>query len=153
VCRGVPQCSAAVKLLLNVMMIIIIIIIMLKGWDYVSKLRPPTSLLFIPQVIWACRTMAEYGKGKPMICQRQLSRNHTSSHLVANQDELGRRKWWIWYSKYLCPHIEAIFACRKIFRDEADGFTSPTKKTGDCGFLSLLKMHSFGRVWTCGPWV
>jgi hypothetical protein len=30
----------------------IIIIIISTGWDYVSELRPPTGLLFIPQVIY-----------------------------------------------------------------------------------------------------
>jgi hypothetical protein len=37
---------------LMMMMMMIIIIIMLMGRDCVSKLRPPTGLLFIPKAIY-----------------------------------------------------------------------------------------------------
>jgi hypothetical protein len=61
-------------------------------WDYVSVLRPPTGLLFIPQII------CEYGepqwndidRGKLLIRQLELSGNPTSSHLVADQEELAK---------------------------------------------------------------
>jgi hypothetical protein len=42
-------------------------LIMSVGWDYAPELRPPTGLLFITQV------------------------NPTSSHLVANQEELAKK--------------------------------------------------------------
>jgi hypothetical protein len=60
--------------------------------EYVFELRLPTGLLFIPQVIY------EHGepwwnginRGKLLICPPELSGNPTSSHLVANQEELGK---------------------------------------------------------------
>jgi len=65
-------------------------LIMSMGWDCVSELRPPMGLLFIPQVI--------YERGEPwwnnisrenLIHPPKLSCNSTSSHLVANQEELS----------------------------------------------------------------
>jgi hypothetical protein len=62
------------------------------GWDYVSELRLPTDLLFIPQVI--------YEHGEPwrndidsrilLFSPPELSGKHTSSHLVAKLDELAK---------------------------------------------------------------
>jgi hypothetical protein len=55
-------------------------IIMSMGFDYVSELRPPTGLLFIPQVIY------EHGdpwwnkidRGKLLIFPQELSGNPTT---------------------------------------------------------------------------
>jgi hypothetical protein len=52
------------------------------GWDYVSELRPPTDLLFIPQVMY------EYGeprwndtdRGKPKNSEENLSQCHFVHH-------------------------------------------------------------------------
>jgi hypothetical protein len=68
------------------------IIIISMWWDYVSDLRQPTGLLFIPQVIY------EHGepwwndidRKKLLIRPSELSGNSASSHLVANQEELER---------------------------------------------------------------
>jgi hypothetical protein len=59
--------------------------------DYVSELQPPMGLLFMPQVIY------EHGepwwnaidRRKLLICPPELSGNPTSSHILANQEELG----------------------------------------------------------------
>jgi hypothetical protein len=67
-------------------------LIMSIGRDYISELQPPTGLLFIPQVIY------EHGetwwndidRGKILIRQPEFSGSPTSSHLVANQEELGK---------------------------------------------------------------
>jgi hypothetical protein len=41
------------------------LLIISVGWDYVSELQPPTSLLFIPKMIWVWRATAEwYWHGK-----------------------------------------------------------------------------------------
>jgi hypothetical protein len=78
------------------------LLLMLTGWDYVSELRPPTGLLFIPQVIY------EYGEprwndmdsGKlnnpPELCD-----NSTRSNLVAKQEGNGTEKRWILPTNYL----------------------------------------------------
>jgi hypothetical protein len=60
------------------------------GWDYVSELRPPAGLLFIPQMTWAQRTMAEYRQRELLIRPPELSDNTISSHLVAKQEELAK---------------------------------------------------------------
>jgi hypothetical protein len=69
-----------------------LMMIMSMGRDHVSELRPPTGLLFIPQVIY------EHGepwwndndRGK-LIHPPELSGNPTSSHLVARQEKLANK--------------------------------------------------------------
>jgi hypothetical protein len=67
---------------------------MSMGQDFVSELRPPAGLFFIPEVIY------EYGeslwnndvvRGK-LICPLQLSGNlYQQSRLVAKQEERGEK--------------------------------------------------------------
>jgi hypothetical protein len=67
--------------------------IMLVGRDYVSELRPPTGLLFIPRV------MCEHGqqlwdnidKRKLLIRPPELSGNPTSHHPVASREEVVKK--------------------------------------------------------------
>jgi hypothetical protein len=75
---------------------------MSMAWDYVSELRPPTGLSFVPQVIY------EYGQPRwnyigreLLICQPELSGNPTSSHPVANQGNLA--------TKIMNPALQSIF--------------------------------------------
>jgi hypothetical protein len=59
--------------------------------DTTALKRPPTGLLFNPQVIWVWRTTVEcYRHGKLLIRPSKLSGNPPSSHLVAKQNR--RRK-------------------------------------------------------------
>jgi hypothetical protein len=71
---------------------LMMMMIIVSMWrDYVSELRPPRGLLFVPQVAH------EYGeprwndtdRGK-LIHPPQFSCNPTSSHLVENQEELAK---------------------------------------------------------------
>jgi hypothetical protein len=65
---------------------------MIVSRDYVSELQSPMGLLFIPQIIY------ENGEqwwnnidwGKLLIRPHELSGNPTSSHLVTNQEKLGK---------------------------------------------------------------
>jgi hypothetical protein len=66
-------------------------------WDYVSELRSPTGILFIPQVIY------EYGerwwnsvdRWKFLIFPPEICGSSSSSHLVPSKRK-GRREYWIW---------------------------------------------------------
>jgi hypothetical protein len=72
--------------------LLMIMMTMSMWWDFVSELRPPTDLLFVPQKIH------EHGepwwndieRGKLVIRPSELRVNHTSSHLVVNQEELEK---------------------------------------------------------------
>jgi hypothetical protein len=65
-----------------------LLMIMSMGWDFISELRPPTDLLFVPQAIH------EHGepwwndieRGKLVIRPSELR----SSHLVVNKEELKK---------------------------------------------------------------
>jgi hypothetical protein len=61
-------------------------------WDYVSELRPPTGLFFIPQVMYEhVITMVErYWQGKAIDSYtRALCQSYQQSHLAEKQGELG----------------------------------------------------------------
>jgi hypothetical protein len=72
--------------------------IVLMGRDYVSELRPPTGLLFIPhgEPWWN-----DIDKEKLLICPPEIFGNPTSSLLVASQEKLGE-------GNYKCS-IRSIF--------------------------------------------
>jgi hypothetical protein len=62
--------------------------VMPMWWDYVSELRPPTSLLFISRVIHEYEETwwNDVDRGK-LIRPLELSGKPTNSHLVAKQEE------------------------------------------------------------------
>jgi hypothetical protein len=62
--------------------------IMSMGWDYVCELRPPTGLLFVPQIHENVQPWWNDDREKHLIHAPELSGNPTSSHLVAKQEEL-----------------------------------------------------------------
>jgi hypothetical protein len=72
-----------------------LMMIMSKGWDYVSELRLPTGLMFIPQIIYLYGETRWNGidRGKHLIRPPELSRNPTSSHLEANQKKLDEENY------------------------------------------------------------
>jgi hypothetical protein len=85
--------------------------IMSIRWDYVSELRPPTDLLFIPQLIYELGEpwWNKNDRRKLLIRPQELSGNHTSIHLVAKQDELGQENDEFGLIKYLCSYFEGFF--------------------------------------------
>jgi hypothetical protein len=101
-------------------------------WNYVSELRPPTGLLFIPR--WFMSMEEWYRQGKLLIRPPELSGNSTSSHLVAKQKELAKE------IINLAVRSNGSLTCSKILRHMADGFTS-LRREACCGFLSPLKVH------------
>jgi hypothetical protein len=96
---------------------------MAKAWYYVSELRPPTGLLFIPRVI-----PEHWEPWWNDIDGRQLLIRPSERCLAVPPAEPSssisegtwQRRWWIWPLK-LC------FTCRKILLLQADSFTSPSK--------------------------
>jgi hypothetical protein len=99
------------------------------------------SIVNFPSDIWAWRSMMDcYRQGKTLIRLPELSDNHTSSHLVAKQEELGEGNDKFGFRSFLVHTYKWFFTCRKILRHGTDGFASPPKEA--CGgFLSPLKTH------------
>jgi hypothetical protein len=102
---------------------------MSMGLEYVSELRLPTGLLFIPQVIY------EHGESWWNDTDREKSSfDHQrpleilTSHLVAKQEELAKKIINFAFAKYLFHTSKRSLTCRKILRHGADGFTSPPKE-------------------------
>jgi hypothetical protein len=68
------------------------------------------GLLFIPQVICGHREPQwnDIGRGKLLIHPPELSENPTSSHLVVNQEELGKENYEFGLTKYLSSYFKVI---------------------------------------------
>jgi hypothetical protein len=117
--------------------------IMSLGLDYVSELRQPMGLLFIPR--WSMSV--ENRGGMISIGENAWFVQQSSLVILAAQSSssksggIWRRKWWIWPSKYLCSYFEVIFfSYQKILWHGADGFTSP--KEGVLWIFIALKNQS-----------
>jgi hypothetical protein len=101
-------------------------------------MRPPTGLLFVPQVIkqHGRPRWNDVGKGRFLIRPRELSGNSTNSHVVAKRKKLGKGYDEFGLTKYLCSYR----TCRKILQHGADGFTSPPKEGVLRNYIAL-KIH------------
>jgi hypothetical protein len=66
--------------------------IMSMGWDYVSELRPPTGLLFIPHVTYERGQpwWNDIDSGRLLIRPLEFPDNPTSSYPVAKQEKLEK---------------------------------------------------------------
>jgi hypothetical protein len=119
------------------------IMIMSMGWDYVSELRPPTGLLFIPQVIYACGEpwWNNVNRRKLLIRLQELSGNFTSSHLVASMRN-GRRKLWIQPREVFLFILASDFLHATKSYDAGLPALLPLRRKACCGFLSPLKNPS-----------
>jgi hypothetical protein len=81
------------------------------AWDYISELRPPAGLMFIPQMIWVwSATMEWYWLGKTEKLGENLSQcqsvNH-KSHMDWPAREPGSQRWkgrkvTAWVSEFFC---------------------------------------------------
>jgi hypothetical protein len=102
---------------------------MSMGWVYVSELRPPTDLLFIPQVIHE----PEYHGGM-MSTEENSSFVYQSSVVILpvessgiKQEERAKRMMNLTLRNNFVYTRKWFFACRKILHG-ASGFTSPLKE-------------------------
>jgi hypothetical protein len=117
-------------------------------WDYVSELRPPTGLFFIRRMIcehgelwwWRCRLDSS---------TRELWQSYYQRHLGEEEgmDEGVRiLPISIWNTSR-----DLQYAVKSY--DLGPPSLLPIQRNVCCGFLSPLKIHRFGRVWTREPWV
>jgi hypothetical protein len=109
----------------------------MMGWDYVSELRPPTGLLFIPRMIcehgerwWWCQLGIN-----PYSSTRALWQSYQQRHLgqVGGMAE-GLREFClysIWHTS------RDLLTCSKILRHGTSGFTSYLKEGVLHIFISL----------------
>jgi hypothetical protein len=134
-----------------VLMMMMIIIIMSVGWDYVSELRPPKGLFFIPRMIYEQREPRWNDANK----ENSWFFHHSSlavvpSHPIACRSD-GRQEWEFGLAKYFYSHLQMIVSCRKNLSTWDFDFIS--FRWIYCGFLSPLKIHRLCRVWTLDTWV
>jgi hypothetical protein len=117
---------------------------MSMGCDYVSELQPPTGILFAPQVI--------YGHGESwwndVDGENSWLVHHSSLTILTAESPGSKEEEWAkrminLASRSSCVRTCKWFCtCRKIFRHEADGFTSPSKE-GVLRIFTALKNPSF----------
>jgi hypothetical protein len=128
--------------------------IMPTEWSYVSELRPPTRLLFIPQVIYKQENHGGIMTENWFVHQSSLAIIPAESS-SRKSGGTWRRKLWIWPPKYLCLYFEVIsFTCCKILQHGADGFTAHPKEDVLRIFIALknpsprpgLDPRTFGRM-------
>jgi len=128
---------------------------MAMGWEYVSEQRPPTSLLFVPQVI--------HGLGEPwcngMLTEKNSSLLHQSSLAILPAESSGsKQEEWvkgmrIWPCQVFLFILASYFLHAVKSYDMGPTALLPLRRKVCCGFLSPLKIHRLGWVWTREPWV
>jgi hypothetical protein len=76
-----------------IIMVIMMVMVTSMGREYVSELRLPTGLLFIPQVIYKHGEpwWNEVDRGQLMIRPPELSGNPTSTDLIASRRNRRRK--------------------------------------------------------------
>jgi hypothetical protein len=119
----------------------ITMMIMSMGWDYVSELRPPTGLLFIP--MWY--NMQNHGGiisiGKTSESStRALWQSYQQNNLVVKQEKL-EKEMMNFAVRSILHTSNGFLTCRKIFRHGANGFIS-SQKEGVLFILIALKNTS-----------
>jgi hypothetical protein len=125
----------------------------LRLWTVATN-RP---IAFSPGDIWAWRTTVQwYRQGKTLASlTRALWQPYQQSHLVPNQEKLGEENYqFSLRNVFVHTYFEVFFACRKILRHRADGFTSPPKKGVLLIFIALknplpwpsLNSRTFGKM-------
>jgi hypothetical protein len=120
--------------------------------DYVSELRPPTDILFIPRVIcehgqpwWWCFRLGI----TPDLSTRALWQSYQHRRLGASRRK-GRRVRILPISIWNTSK-ELYHAVKSYVVGTPASFPIPRKMC--CEFLSPLKIHRLGRVWTSDTWV
>jgi hypothetical protein len=126
--------------------------LIMMGWEYVSELRPPTGLFFIPRVIcehgepwWWWRRL----EITPDSSNRAVWQSYHLRHLgkIGGMDEGVRiLRTSIWNTSR-----DLLHAVKSYDMGPAALLRMPRNVC--CGFLSPLKFHRLGRIWTRDPWV
>jgi hypothetical protein len=127
--------------------------IMSMGWDYVSELRLPTGLLFIPQVIFGHREprwMMSTGENSQSVYQSALWQSYQLSYLAANREDMEEWNDGHLSAKYFF-HTRGVLLHTVKSYDMRPTPLLPLRRKVCCGFLSPLKILHLGRVWTREP--
>jgi hypothetical protein len=124
--------------------------LIMMGRNYVSELRPPTGVLFIPQVIyeheepwWWLRRLGI----TPDSSFRALWQSYQQTSGVNRRNGRKSEHFANQYMKYL----KEFLTCRKILRDGPPA-SLPIRRKACCWLLSPLKIYCLVRVWTRDPW-
>jgi hypothetical protein len=99
-----------------------------------------------PGDIWVWRTWwnDNVDKGK--------TTDSTTSDIWQQAEGMGERDENLALHNISVHTCKWYFTCCKILWHGASGFI-PLQRKACCGFLSPLKIHRLGRVWTREPWV
>jgi hypothetical protein len=107
--------------------------IMPMGWGYVSELRLPPVLLFIPHVIYEHGETWWNGidRGKHS-STRALWKSHQQSH-SSKAGETDEGNYWFYLAKYPFNTSKGFLICRKIY-DMRHPVLLPLRKKASFGF-------------------
>jgi hypothetical protein len=121
------------------------------GWDWRLRTAAITGLLFTPGWMWALEPWWRWCRLgiTPYSSTRALWKSYQQRHLERGGMDEGMRISRIQYLWY----VNGSFTCRKILRHGTFPLYFPSERKVCCGFLSPLKIHRLGRVWTRDPWV
>jgi hypothetical protein len=126
--QGASDCS-------SIMMMMTIISM---GWDYISELRPPSGLLFIPQVVYDYRE--PWWNDIDRVNANSFHRAHWQScrqSSSSNAGGTGEGNGEFCLKKCLFHTSKDYSTCRKDLRHGAEGFTSPPKESVLRIFIAL----------------
>jgi hypothetical protein len=101
--------------------------LIMMRWDYISELRPPAGLVFIPRVTWAWSAMVRMmpaGDNSWLVHQSSLVVLLSERSGASRMNGLRSENFSYQYLKYL----KGSLTYRKILRHGTSGFTSHPKE-------------------------
>jgi hypothetical protein len=117
-------------------------LIMSRWWDYVSELRPPSCLLFIPQEIWKhgepwwwCRLGITPDSSSRALCQ-----SNQQSYMGTSRRN-GRKS-----ENFAYHYLKRLKGKKVKSYDMGLPALLPIRRKVCCGFLSPLEIHRLCRV-------
>jgi hypothetical protein len=87
----------------------------------------------------------DINRGQILICSPELSRNPTSSHLVANKEELGNRDDEFGL-RNIFVHTSKLFLNVVKSYDMGPQALFPLQRKLCCGFVSPVKIHHLSQI-------
>jgi hypothetical protein len=129
-------------------------VIMWMRWEYISELRSPTGLLFIPR--W-CMSM-ELHDGMYSTEETSLSVHQSSLAVLPTESSGSKQQERVKGMMNFALLNIFVHTCKWFLHAEkpydlGPPSLRPIQRKACCGFLSPLNIQRLSRVWTREPWV